>query len=429
MTIPGAILHKTVGGGGRFAFVAVFLCQIVAVAVASTERPPAAQFHVHAGDVIEVAVAGLPELRMRGSVQPDGVVTFPLFGEMEVAGLSTAQLREAAQNQFAHKIYRLRTNDGREVPVVIQAEEVSVSVVEYGPIYIDGDVAKPGAVAFRPGIMARQAIALAGGVEIAALRSQNPAAEASAARSDLQSINVRLAEAETHAAGIATALQGGDHLVGFSPQGLDVSAAQLDQIVHDESNVIQARMADYTRQQQFLKASVATITDRTAVLAKQHKAEEEGARADDDDLQKMIELLKRGNVANPRVLEARRALLMSQTRSLQVADGLLQLNMQSEDLSRQLQHLQDDHRAELMKEAQETQATLAELKVKRDAARERLSLFSSSRAHLSVDEPSSVEVVLVRNTPNGKSTRETIDGDYRLEPGDVVEVAVMAVAN
>ncbi len=429
MTIAGAILDKTVGGGGRIVLVAALLCQIVAVAAASTERPSAPQFHVHAGDVIEVAVAGLPELRMRGSVQPDGIVTFPLFGDLEVAGLSTAQLREAAQNQFAHKIYRLRTNDGREVPVVIQAEEVSASVVEYGPIYIDGDVAKPGAVTFRPGITARQAIALAGGVEIAALRSGNPLAETSAARSELQSVNVKLAEAEAQAAGLATELRGGNHLDGFSPQGLGVPAAQLDQIAQDESNVVQARMADYTRQQQFLQASVATITNRTAVLQKQQKAEEEGARADDDDLQKMIELLKRGNVANPRVLEARRALLMSQTRSLQVADGLLQLTMQSGDLSRQLQHLQDDHRAELLKEAQETQATLAELKVKRDAARERLNLFAMSRARLSVDRPSSVEVALVRDQRNGKSTRETIDGDYPLEPGDVIEVAVIAVEN
>lgn len=429
MTIAGAILDKTVGGGGRIVLVAALLCQIVAVAAASTERPSAPQFHVHAGDVIEVAVAGLPELRMRGSVQPDGIVTFPLFGDLEVAGLSTAQLREAAQNQFAHKIYRLRTNDGREVPVVIQAEEVSASVVEYGPIYIDGDVAKPGAVTFRPGITARQAIALAGGVEIAALRSGNPLAETSAARSELQSVNVKLAEAEAQAAELATELRGGNHLDGFSPQGLGVPAAQLDQIAQDESNVVQARMADYTRQQQFLQASVATITNRTAVLQKQQKAEEEGARADDDDLQKMIELLKRGNVANPRVLEARRALLMSQTRSLQVADGLLQLTMQSGDLSRQLQHLQDDHRAELLKEAQETQATLAELKVKRDAARERLNLFAMSRARLLVDRPSSVEVALVRDQRNGKSTRETIDGDYPLEPGDVIEVAVIAVEN
>ena len=426
MTIAGAILRKTVGGGARIALAAVLSCQIVTAAAASTERPSTAQFHVHAGDMIEIAVAGLPELRMRGSVQPDGVVTFPLFGELEVAGLSTAQLREAVQNQFAHKIYRLRTNDGREVPIVIQAEEVSASVVEYGPIYIDGDVRKPGAVAFRPGITARQAIALAGGVEIAALRTRDPLAEASAARSELQSINVKLAEAEAQAAELAAELRGDDQLVGFSPQGLDVAPAQLNQIVQDESNVVQARMADYTRQQQFLQASIATITNRVTVLQKQEKAEEEGARADNDDLQKMIELLKRGNVANPRVLEARRALLMSQTRSLQVADGLLQLTMQSEDLSRQLHHLQDDHTAELVKEAQETQATLAELKVKRDAARERLNLYSMSRARLSVDQPSSVDVALVRDKRNGKSARETIDGDYPLEPGDVIEVAVRA---
>lgn len=428
MKFAGAIMRKAFRSGSRGPWAAGFMCLALAPAAALAAQPEAPQFHIHAGDVIEIAVAGLPELRMRSGVQPDGVVTFPLLGDLKVVGLTTAQLREAAQNQLAHQIYRMRTNDGREVPVIIRADEVSASVIEYGPIYIDGDVTKPGAVPFRPGLTTRQAIALAGGVEVAALRSINPIAEASAARSDLESTNIKLAAAQARAAGIARELQDRDHLAGSTPDDVNLSA-ELNQFARNENDIVQARMADYVHQKEFLKASVSTLADRTTVLQKQQIEEEQGAKADDADLQSMIELLKHGNVANPRVLEARRALLMSQTRALQVADGLLQLNMQSADLSRQLQHLQDDHRAALLKEAQEARAAVAELTVKRDAARQKLDLLSLSRAHLSVEDPSRVEVTLVRQEQDGESKRTTIDGNHALEPGDVVEVSVKASEN
>jgi polysaccharide export outer membrane protein len=390
---------------------------------AGSGGPP--QYRVHAGDVIEVSVAGLPELRMRGAVQTDGAISLPLLGALNVAGMTPAEMRKNIQRALAQKIYRQHALDGREVLVVIQADEVGAAIVEYRPIYVNGDVAKPGELTFRPEMTARQAIALAGGVDIAALRSQNPAMEAAAVRGEVDSISIELAKAEARLARISAELEGKEDLSGLKLKGPALPPAELTRIRQGEGDILQARLIDYHRERDFLRSSITQLGERTAVMERQQREEEEGARADTEDLKRMIDLLAKGNVASPRVLEARRALLLSQTRALQVTDGLLLIKKQSNDLARQLQHFEDDRKTELLKEQQEAAATASILKIKRDAALDKLNLLSLARSRLSVDDASQIEIQVIRKE-NEASTRLAVDGDFALDPGDVVEIAVKA---
>jgi polysaccharide export outer membrane protein len=188
---------------------------------------------------------------------------------------------------------------------------------------------------------------------------------------------------------------------------------------------MQARLTDFHREREFLRGAIDQLSERATVLEKQRREEEEGARADTEDLKRMIDLLAHGNVANPRVLEARRALLLSQTRALQVTDGLLQIKKQSTEMERKLQHYEDDRKEELLKERQDAEAEAGALKIKRDAAQEKLNLLSLARSRLSVDDASKMEIQVVRKEKNA-STKLSVDGDFPLEPGDVIEVAVKA---
>jgi polysaccharide export outer membrane protein len=400
-------------------------CCVFATGLARAGSGPQPQYRVHAGDVVEVSVAGLPELRMRGAVQTDGAISLPLLGALNVAGLTPAEMRKTIQRALAQKIYRQHAPDGRELLIVIQPDEVGAAIVEYRPIYVNGDVAKPGELTYRPEMTARQAIALAGGVDIAALRSQNPAMEAAAVRGEVDSLSIELAKADARLARVSAELDGKEALAAPKLQAPAASSAELTRIRQGEDNIMQARLVDYRRQRDFLRGSITQLGERTTILERQQREEEEGARADTEDLRRMIDLLAKGNVANPRVLEARRALLLSQTRALQVTDGLLQIKKQSTDLVRQLQHFEDDRKTELLKEQQEAAATASILKIKRDAALDKLNLLSLARSRLSVDDASKIEIQLVRKE-NDASTRLTVDGDYPLDPGDVVEIAVKA---
>src|SRR6266702_8098108 len=115
---------------------------LVAVGLALSVTQAKAEYLVNIGDVLEVAVAGVPELRHRAAVQMDGNVSLPLVGTLPVAGLPLPQIQAKIGAALASKAFRQRTSDGRETVVVIDADEVTTVIAEYKPIYVNGDVSK-----------------------------------------------------------------------------------------------------------------------------------------------------------------------------------------------------------------------------------------------------------------------------------------------
>ena len=77
---------------------------------------------------------------------------------------------------------------------MIGADEVTTTVAEYRPIYINGDVSKPGEYPYRPAITARQLVAVAGGYDIMRIRMNNPYLESADLRSEYGSLWTELAK-------------------------------------------------------------------------------------------------------------------------------------------------------------------------------------------------------------------------------------------
>src|SRR5262249_43331607 len=121
-----------------------------------------AEYRVNVGDVLEVAVAGVPELRqLRAPVQMDGNISLPLVGMLPVAGVPLPVIRDRIGAALASKVFRQRIPGGQETAIVIDADEVTTTVAEYRPVYVNGDVSKPGEYPYRALMTARQLIAVA----------------------------------------------------------------------------------------------------------------------------------------------------------------------------------------------------------------------------------------------------------------------------
>jgi polysaccharide biosynthesis/export protein len=76
----------------------------VAVALAISTQAAKAEYRVNIRDVLEVAVAGVPELRHRATVQMDGNISLPLIGMLPVAGLPVPQIRAKIRAALASKV-------------------------------------------------------------------------------------------------------------------------------------------------------------------------------------------------------------------------------------------------------------------------------------------------------------------------------------
>ena len=249
--------------------------------------PAWAEYMVQQGDTIEIEVAGIPELKQRSTVQPDGAIAFPLVGALAVEGLTPAQLRSAVQTQLAKKIYRQRANDGREILMVIQPEEVSAAIVAYRPIYVTGDVVKPGEQTFLPKMTVRQALALAGGTDINA-RFGRPTRDLPALRVDFELAWVDFASATARIARVAAELNAASDLGKLDFPNWPLPKERLAEIERSENAIFQARMADYQRERDFLKSTVDQADERIAVVDRQQGEEEQGSRADTLELKRLV---------------------------------------------------------------------------------------------------------------------------------------------
>jgi len=108
------------------------------------------QYIVGAGDKIEIRVFGEDDLSVTAHLGNSGKINYPFLGQLKLAGLTIKQI-EGLIVKGLKGGYLVRPN-------------VFVSVVEYRPFYIHGEVKKPGGYPYQPGLTVNQAIALAGGL-------------------------------------------------------------------------------------------------------------------------------------------------------------------------------------------------------------------------------------------------------------------------
>lgn len=130
------------------------------------------------GDQLAIAVFGEPDLSMEFTLGDEGVVNYPFLGEVRIAGLTVAQLQT-------------RIADGLRGDYLIKPE-VTVSMKQYRPFFLNGEVNRPGGYPYQPGLTLEKAIALAGGLSPRAARNKISAKRGSDAEG--QNIPIRMSD-------------------------------------------------------------------------------------------------------------------------------------------------------------------------------------------------------------------------------------------
>jgi polysaccharide biosynthesis/export protein len=102
------------------------------------------------GDQVRIITFGGEQLTGEFRVNASGEIALPLLGNVRAAGLTSKQLEAAV-------VAALKRSQLYKDP------SVSVEVIAYRPIFILGEVAKPGQYAYQPGMTVVTAVAVAGG--------------------------------------------------------------------------------------------------------------------------------------------------------------------------------------------------------------------------------------------------------------------------
>jgi len=128
-----------------------FALTLGAAVAAQTAKP--GDYHFAPGDVIEVTVSPQRSFDRTITVQPDGKVSYPIVGQIQVAGLTVSQLAEKLRSELNHDL----------VDPVVSVSLREAGKREVGRVSLLGAVRNVGGVDIKAGSTLAEALAGAGG--------------------------------------------------------------------------------------------------------------------------------------------------------------------------------------------------------------------------------------------------------------------------
>lgn len=111
----------------------------------------AGDFIISDGDLLKITVYDNDDLTTNALVSSEGIITFPLIGHVNVAGLNVHQ----AEKKIADLLSKGYLRDPHVSILITETKKV---------VYVTGEVQKPGSFRADPDLTVIKAIALAGGL-------------------------------------------------------------------------------------------------------------------------------------------------------------------------------------------------------------------------------------------------------------------------
>jgi polysaccharide export outer membrane protein len=111
---------------------------------------PASSYRLGPGDVVRLITFGEDSLTGEFRVSDSGTIAMPLIGAIPASGLSPDALAA-------------RVGDALVKANLLRAPSVSAEIIAYRPIFVLGEVSKPGQYPYQPGMTMVTAAAVAGG--------------------------------------------------------------------------------------------------------------------------------------------------------------------------------------------------------------------------------------------------------------------------
>ncbi len=386
-----------------------------------------AEYRLAPGDVIEVGVASVPDLRQRARVDSEGEISLAYLGQLKAAGRPISELRAEIRRLLPGTAIRRKMADQIDVDiVVIDPEEITVDIAEYRPVYVSGDVSRPGELAYRLGLTVRQAVALAGGYDLLRFRAdRDPIMQVADLRSEYETLWTEFGRAQVRIWRVRTELGSGSELTGKERELDDMPLPRgvREHLLQNERETLAANTSTFNREEASLTRQIKQSEEQSALVAEQIEKTRQGVRLSLSELERVQGLFQRGLAPANRLAEERRLTLLAQTQGLQATERLGQVTREREELARRLDTLKDQRKATLTQELHNANMQLETARIRLLAAEEKLTYAGLLRSQLTRGKGALPDLIIHRTT-SGTDERITADEGTPLQPGDTVDVTL-----
>jgi polysaccharide export outer membrane protein len=153
--LRGFLGHRLFVPLRRFSAVSVAACLLLSACEPGSGLAPLPQtmagpYTLGAGEGVRIVVFGQTQLTGEFTVNDRGTISVPLLGDIPASGDTTDALAQTIATALQAK-------------KILLDPSVSVEVVKYRPVFILGEVEKPGQYPYEPGMTALTLVAIAGG--------------------------------------------------------------------------------------------------------------------------------------------------------------------------------------------------------------------------------------------------------------------------
>jgi polysaccharide export outer membrane protein len=388
---------------------------LVALLLLAWTAPARADYLVDRGDVLLISVAEDPELGREAKVNADGRIMLPHLGSIEVAGSDLEAIR-------------VRVAQELEKRDIIRTPSVLVEVATYRPFYVGGEVARPGAVPFEPGLTVRHALVLAGGLDRRLDPTGLSATELLAIKAKLRATSYELLQTRSRIARLEAEL---NRAPAADVSGLDQRLAPSQDaaaVVALDSGLLQDRLETWSANQTHLKDKLALADLELGVLAKQAEYQERERTLQEDEVENAQQLFDQGLIPLPRLQELERE-ASRMSRDLLENHAFAARARQTKATARyELASAETTWRIEVRRELADAMLDRTRLEAEIETLK-----TAGLAASLSLEDQAllapPVPRVVIHRSVDGHS--ETIEAHLETEivPGDVLDVTIAEVPN
>ncbi len=344
----------------------------------------------------------------------DGRVMLPIIGGVMAAGMGADDLSEQIAGALKERL------GSRESP------SVAIEIETYRPVFVLGDVSRPGEYAFRPGMRAIHLLALAGGYYRLsetdggriALDSLRVAGSLREVEVNLATLRIRKARLEAEAAGSASfALPGGV----THPGGTET----VDAILARELEIFETQRESHALEVESLESSRALLEREVTVLGQKLEGITNQVGIMADAVGNLETLLERGLTRSPTLLNSQRALFELEARELDAENQIFRASQSLKEVERALIETIQRKIRENLTQLQSINTEIDQMMSRRETQRALLAnMQQGALLMVTEDEGAPVAVFKVARDVDGVLVSETVAPDAMLRPLDTLEISL-----
>lgn len=322
----------------------LFLAQAIAAAGAEDQR-----YRLASGDVLRITVYG--DLGLSGSfpIGTDGTIGYPLLGNITAAGKSIDEVRETIDAGLKVHIANL---------------SASVVVEAYAPVFIVGEVQKPGRYEFRPGMIALELFALGGGQKEALAQGENAGVQIAGLRQEYADLGMQLLAQDVKRARLEAELNERDFSYVAREELGTPDPRIVQQVVQSERTLFELRRATLATELESLEVQKKSYVEEIDTLERSGKLRDGELALLDEDVKQARTMVDRGITSKTQLREKQREISATNRDVLEFGSFLARARQNLTAIDGRLVSMRGQRRGDVAAELREVNIDILRLRRK-----------------------------------------------------------------